>query len=86
MTKQQSGNEPGRIFEATPARPWPNNTEWAREDAIAIARKGRRLVIESLEEISNPVALKKLLAVQDALWEIESKLNEVGPGSSRADQ
>lgn len=63
----------------TPSKRWPNHAEWAREDCLTLARKGRQALIDALEHTDNPVMLRNLARAIEAFREIESKLMAVGP-------
>lgn len=64
---------------ATPAKKWPHAANWAREDCIALAGKGRQLLLESLDTIDDPALLRRMARAIEAFREIESKLLSVGP-------
>jgi hypothetical protein len=64
---------------ATPAKRWPNQAEWARCDCIAIAQRGRQSLAEILENVNDPVLLRRIGKAINAFSEIEIKLRSVGP-------
>ena len=63
---------------ATKPRKWPNLAAWAREDSIALARQGRRVLVDVLDRIDDPIALRNIAKAIDNYREIESKLVSVG--------
>lgn len=64
---------------ATPPKRWPTNAEWCRCDCIALAKKGRAILIEALDETNDPVQLRRMARAIETFREIETKLQAVGP-------
>lgn len=68
----------------TPPKKWPENAEWARLDSITLARNGRKVLEDSLDETNNPTLLRQMAKAIGAFREIESKLLAVGPKGEQA--
>lgn len=64
----------------TKRKRWPNEAEWARENAIAAARKGLQAVRKVPR--TDGTAVAALVELVDALHEIIHNLMSVGPGST----
>jgi hypothetical protein len=68
---------------ATPAKRWPTNAEWARTDAISLARRGRRALVEELDHVSDVGLLRAMARTIEVFNEIERALSEVGPAAEK---
>jgi hypothetical protein len=65
---------------ATQCKRWPNHAEWARMDALTLARQGRKALEDVLDEVNNLAQLRKMVKAIEAFREIETKLLAVGHG------
>lgn len=63
---------------ATPAKKWPHNAEWCRCDCIALARKGRAVLLGTLDAVNDPATLRSIAKAINDFREIEAKLVSVG--------
>ena len=61
---------------ATRRRKWPHTAEWARLDALALARSSRTLLLEAAQKADKPEILKALVIAIENQHEIEKKLLE----------
>ena len=59
---------------ATPRKRWPNFAEWARMDSIALAREGRRRLLNEIERIQDLTLLREVTRAVETFREIEAKL------------
>lgn len=60
----------------TPRKKWPHTADWARMDSITLARKGRKDLLEIVDQIDNTTVLRTIVKTIETLREIEQKLND----------
>ena len=58
----------------TKTKRWPNNAEWARMDAIALAVQGEHILDALLDELDNVHHVRQIGRVMGLLKEIRIKL------------
>lgn len=63
---------------ATPKKKWPHAANWCREDCIALAMRGNRVLVEIVEQVDNPIVLRSLVKAIDCFRQIEINLKAVG--------
>jgi hypothetical protein len=59
---------------ATPRKKWPQSSEWARLDAIALAMDAWRVLDELLDELSEVRHVRRVGRVMENMKEIRFKL------------
>lgn len=64
----------GKRCMATPRKKWPQSSEWARLDAIALAMDAWRQLNGLLDELSDVHQVRRVGRVMDNLKEIRFKL------------
>ncbi len=62
---------------ATESKRWPNNCEWARMDAIAMAIRARNCMKLAMVHITDAESLRNLFEATECMREIELKLTVV---------
>ena len=63
----------------TPRKRWPNEAEWAREDAIAILEKVVGSLIEVVDkDLTQIEIMKRLAKAVNALRQVQQRLRDVG--------
>lgn len=71
---------------ATPKKKWPHEADWARVDSIALARTGRTLLVEMVDEVNDATVLRRIVRAVDIYREIEAKLQAVGAKEVKKEQ
>ncbi len=70
---------------ATPPKRWPNNADQARMDCIACARHGRKMLLDELDNETNPTILRQMAKALEDFRKIETSLLSVGPKAEKGE-
>jgi hypothetical protein len=74
------GKRSGKNRDMTSAKKWPQQCEDARLECISLAMHSVRLLIETLDHVSEPGALRNIAKVINDLRAIENQLCSVKHG------
>jgi len=61
----------------TKPRIWPNTADDCRMDCISPARRAKRELVSTLENIDNPLTLRQMAKAIEAMSEIEIRLIKI---------
>lgn len=70
----------------TDRKRWPNEADWARMDAIAMAIRARNALKLAIFHISDPESLRNIFEAVECCREIESNLTRVGTKSDAEEE